>query len=297
MKVFLTTIILLITTFGYAKSNADSTILVKPVICAVSVDTSNSFFNIIYWENLDSNATKFIIYYKDKYMLDFDTLSIVSAKKFNEYRLTNQIYGLVSFKIQATTDSGSKSDMSEIVNNVFLTALEVKDDEVVRLNWTDIQADIGDSVLIWRNDIWSRYYTPIKKLSVTDTMFFDTLNVFWLIEYRLEIIKMESCYSGSDTSNAVRIFATSANAHFGAVSTHSFQKINVYPNPVKKLLTFNSSIALENANINIYNTMGQLVLKDKLTQNELNVSVLPQGIYNFSIERNGMNYRGKFIKQ
>jgi Secretion system C-terminal sorting domain len=86
-------------------------------------------------------------------------------------------------------------------------------------------------------------------------------------------------------------------SHIVGINNFAVNKITVYPNPVSDVLKFNLSTKLENASINIYNTLGQLVLKDILTQNELNVSELPQGIYNFNIVKDGRNYRGKFVKQ
>jgi hypothetical protein len=86
-------------------------------------------------------------------------------------------------------------------------------------------------------------------------------------------------------------------SHIVGIDNGKSNEVLVYPNPAKDVLKFNSSIVLENASIKIYNTLGQLVFKNMLTQNELNVSGLPQGIYNFSLMIGGMNYRGKFIKE
>jgi hypothetical protein len=297
MKLFLSTLILLISMIGHAKSNTDSIILAKPVMCAVSVDTSNSSYNHLYWENTDSNATKFIVYRKHTDSVVFDSIAILLANKYNAFTyVSTNWWATYSFKIQALNDSGKRSELSDEKKPVQFEALEVKDDEVVRLDWSSVEGNIGDSILIWRSD-YGKEYVVIKKLPISDTMYFDTLSVAWLIRYRLEVIKTEKCYGRLDSSAAVRIFASSAEVHFGAVISNNIQRLSVYPNPVADNLKFDTSVILENANLEIYNTLGQLVFKNMLTQNELNVSGLSQGIYNFSLMIGGMNYRGKFIKE
>ncbi len=81
------------------------------------------------------------------------------------------------------------------------------------------------------------------------------------------------------------------------ISENKNVSIEVFPNPTNGVLKFMSSISLQHANISIYNTLGQLVLQKGIEQNEINVEVLPQGIYSFSVEFEGRNLRGKFIKQ
>ena len=81
------------------------------------------------------------------------------------------------------------------------------------------------------------------------------------------------------------------------ISENKNVSIEVFPNPTNGVLKFITSTSLQHSNINIYNTLGQLVLQQRIEQNEINVDVLPQGIYSFSIEFEGKNLRGKFIKQ
>lgn len=119
------------------------------------------------------------------------------------------------------------------------------------------------------------------------------VQVKWNIENSIEqltcYLYRGTCFDSVNTPIVV--------SHIVGLNNFAINKINVYPNPVNDVMMFNTSDKLEGANIRIYNTLGQEVLKNKLTQNELEVTTLPQGIYNFNISIDGINYRGKFIKE
>jgi len=295
MKAILIFLLSAISTASFAKSNPDSTLLLTPNICGVSVDTNNRIKKTIYWENIDINITKFIIYKKSSANL-LDSIATVDAQRFNEYIDSNpQLnYYSNSYKIQALNDSGSRGALSPEAENVFLNALEFVDDSVVKLIWSI--GNPSDSVIIWRR-IAVPNFTIVKKLPINDSFYLDTIPwAAWGAEYRLEIIKSDPCYSSNDTTSKIRIFANEDGAGFGAVSNKSKQVIQVFPNPVNTTLSFRTDMLLLNANFKIYSSLGQMQLQNKLNNNELDVSILTEGIYYFIIETEDSIYQDKFVK-
>ena len=77
--------------------------------------------------------------------------------------------------------------------------------------------------------------------------------------------------------------------------TFSETKITVYPNPCVDYIYFNTSLRLEN--ISIYNTNGQLIRIEELTNNRINVSELPSGLYIIRFDTNGKIINKKIIKK
>ncbi len=86
-------------------------------------------------------------------------------------------------------------------------------------------------------------------------------------------------------------------SHIVGVNNFDVNKINVYPNPVSNVLTFDIKNNLEHANISIYNTLGQLQQQSALHNNELNVAGLPEGVYQFVMSKGTQQFRGTFIKE
>lgn len=287
----------LILNSAYSKPKADSTLLLKPFICGVSVDTNSASRKMIYWKNIDTNAIKFIIYEKDYLGSTFDSIGIVNAKKYNEYIDYNNInfYYPNGYKIQAVNKNNIRSELSTASKNIFFEALEVVDDSVIRLTWT--RGNTNDSIIIWRRNM-EPDFKIVNKLSMSDTSYFDTVPyLVWQIEYRLEIIKNDPCISNSDTTKSKRLFANQAYAHFGVVSNTTIKALQVYPNPVNNSFNLTSETIFQNAHIYIYNTLGQLIVKTIVNKNEIDVGDLTEGMYHFTLEHKGKWYSGKFIRK
>ena len=88
-------------------------------------------------------------------------------------------------------------------------------------------------------------------------------------------------------------------------STQSFNKTNItsFPNPFDDNFSINlSSIKLENASLQIYNTLGQLIYKNNFSNNNgKNIITIYSdnwraGIYIVEIKSNFTTYKTKIIK-
>ena len=84
-----------------------------------------------------------------------------------------------------------------------------------------------------------------------------------------------------------------------AVESHIENKFMVYPNPTKGTITVSFPSGYDSADVSVYNTLGQLVLQQKVsnqnatfTLNEVN-----SGIYLYTIQTKTYSHSGKISKQ
>jgi hypothetical protein len=69
--------------------------------------------------------------------------------------------------------------------------------------------------------------------------------------------------------------------------------IVVYPNPTKDVITIETRLEIE---VELYDIMGKVVISESNTK-RLDLSKLPNGIYNMTILYNGVRFSKKVIKQ
>lgn len=85
-----------------------------------------------------------------------------------------------------------------------------------------------------------------------------------------------------------------------ALSTPTFNnaKINLYPNPTQDFITISLEDNLKGSIIIFYNNLGQIVLKERITKQQQNISLqfLPNGIYHYNIASVNEILNGKIIK-
>lgn len=71
---------------------------------------------------------------------------------------------------------------------------------------------------------------------------------------------------------------------------------SVFPNPASNVLNINSKVS-QNLTYKINNTTGQLMQQGKVTDNKINISVLPKGVYMISLKTGDSVQTIKFIKK
>lgn len=74
--------------------------------------------------------------------------------------------------------------------------------------------------------------------------------------------------------------------------------LNIYPNPVTNKINIETALDLQNATLNIVNSLGEIVMKKQLiSDTEFDVSNLKNGVYFLNIVSNNHTVFRKFIKQ
>lgn len=112
-------------------------------------------------------------------------------------------------------------------------------------------------------------------------------------------------YKLTTNSGVVMVNQTAFNGSYDAyafslgtlLATEDAKKINlqIFPNPASDIL--NITQVSSSANYNIYNASGQLVSKGNISNNKVNVSKLPKGIYFIEVQEKGQSSKVKFIKK
>ncbi|MFP5471531.1 MAG: T9SS type A sorting domain-containing protein [Bacteroidia bacterium] len=71
--------------------------------------------------------------------------------------------------------------------------------------------------------------------------------------------------------------------------------ISTYPNPAKNKLNIVTPFNSKNSTIKIYNSIGMLVIDEKITSNTINVGELSDGMYILKLYHNNEIYSSKFL--
>lgn len=90
-------------------------------------------------------------------------------------------------------------------------------------------------------------------------------------------------------------------AYTNALSAQTVVKlptVTAYPNPAEDFVTFTLETNFSSGTLKLYNALGQIVLKDKLTieKNVIDIQNLANGVYYFNFDEN-KNIQGKIIKK
>ncbi|GAA4278745.1 hypothetical protein GCM10022259_34700 [Aquimarina mytili] len=82
----------------------------------------------------------------------------------------------------------------------------------------------------------------------------------------------------------------------GLAQLNKTDKIILHPNPIKKGVLFIDGMNSKKASFKIVNYLGQIVINSTLSENKVNVSNLPNGIYVIEIDTNGAKISKRFMK-
>lgn len=82
-----------------------------------------------------------------------------------------------------------------------------------------------------------------------------------------------------------------------AVNDLSQSQFSVYPNPVVDILNVKTAKSIQNLTYQVNNLAGQTVQQGKVTNEKINVNILPKGTYVLTLKGEGMNQSIKFIKK
>ena len=152
-----------------------------------------------------------------------------------------------------------------------------KDDRTVILNWATYSEDNNKGFVIERSKNGTTFDSIgfVSSLSVAgkgaNYTFTDNPTSGGKLFYRLEQKNLDNTY------------------HFSSIKFVQLDRqnyVNVYPNPVKDILSINTSYTFRNAQLNIYDVNGHLVIKESINgsgTSNIPVKRLPAGLYSATI--------------
>lgn len=226
------------------------------------------------------------------------------AKVFAEVReQRGAVYEYVDFNkvndtlsVQFITIDSADLRVQNFINPVANATITSPTNVVLRIANSGSATVSNYKVVLKRNNVLQKEVEFIGVNTIAPNFFRDVPIDFTITpsdnntyEYCAYTILFEDFNHSNDTS------CISISTAVG-INTIEASLLQVYPNPVKDVLMFNLNANLENANIKIYNTLGQLMHETALNNNELSVATLPKGVYQFVID-GSQRFRGTFIKE
>ena len=165
-----------------------------------------------------------------------------------------------------------------------------KDNHTAELNWATYSETNNKGFVIERsrNGITFDSIGFVFSLSTggsgANYNFVDQASSGGKVFYRLEQVNLDNTYQ----------FSTIKFVQLGDATY-----VNIYPNPVRDILNINTSFAFTNAQLNIYNVKGQLVMKRNITgggTSTVPVKKLSAGIYSAIISDGINDIKFRFLK-
>ncbi|HEV8084356.1 MAG TPA: T9SS type A sorting domain-containing protein [Chitinophagaceae bacterium] len=165
-----------------------------------------------------------------------------------------------------------------------------KDNHTVILNWATYSESNNRGFVVERskNGIAFDSIGFVPSLSIAgkgaNYAFTDLPSFGGKLFYRIQQINLDNTYQLSPIK-------------FIQLNNGSYVK--VYPNPVKDILSINTSYTFSNSQLNIYNVNGQLLMRKSLNgsgTSNISVKKLPAGLYSAKISDNTNNINFRFQK-
>ena len=165
-----------------------------------------------------------------------------------------------------------------------------KDDHTVILNWVTYSESNNRGFVVERSKNGTAFDSIgfVPSLSIggkgANYVFTDLPSSGGKLFYRLQQINLDNTYQLSPIK-------------FVQLINRSYLK--VYPNPVKDVLSINTSYTFSNSQLNIYDVNGQLLMRKSINgsgTSNISVKKLPAGLYSAKISDNTNNINFRFQK-
>ncbi len=274
-----------------------------PQICAVTVDSA-SLYNLIYWDKTPyNNVGRYIIYreitsnvYKPVASVHADSLSMCTDTARFMYGLStgDPNVGTYRYKIQIQDTVGNYSMLSPFHNTIYIV-----DNLSGQFTWNPGYTIEGsgnpvNSYVLMRDADGTGNWQPLSSVTGNQNTIADpNYSNYPLGKWRVEVSWGIAC-----EATRAGIITTRSNIKHSALSTNisnagiSFG-MELYPNPASDVLSVQYPAGLNNGQLQVFNSLGQMVYNEMLKSNksisgtiinQLNVSEFEKGIYIIRIQ-------------
>jgi hypothetical protein len=282
-----------------------------PSICMVTTD-GPSAYNYVYWDQtLYSNVDSFIIY-RETMPSVFSRIGAVSSDSLSEFKDTARSIGPANgnpnlrsykYKIQILDTCGNYSALSPYHSTIYIT-----DDGLGMFSWSmpytieGAQNPVANYILLCDTanvDVWGPVQTVAGTASAaSDPGFANHSNI---ANWRVKTAWGITCTPTRATVNTTRSNIKHGMA-VSSVSELSTGSVVVYPNPANDQVSVGLSPETRSALVRFENSLGQLIISEKMEANGLkgttkqfDISSFSKGIYFISIESGNKKVFKKLI--
>ena len=267
----------------------------------VTVDDA-SINNIIYWDKTSyTNADSFIVY-REVSTLIYKRIGTVSVDSLSEYVDTarsvgpangNPNVGSYRYKLQMRDTCGNYGSLSPYHNTIYII-----DAGSGQFTWSipyTIEGSpnpVANYVLLCDTanvDVW----TPVGTVAGTQSSATDPgfSNHATIANWRVETAWSISCTPTRVVVNTTRSNIKHPSITIGTNSQLAIDATSIYPNPANDYVSIELMESVQNANIRIMNSIGQIVYEQTVvssgnskTIKEIKTTNFEKGIYTIVIE-------------
>ncbi|MES2285884.1 MAG: right-handed parallel beta-helix repeat-containing protein [Bacteroidota bacterium] len=270
-------------------------------ICMVTVDSSSTK-NLIVWEKpTDAPIESFKIYREIASV--YTLVGIVPYDELSEFTDntsgTNPNITSYKYKLLVLDTCGNESLLSAEHKTVHLQ-ISAAIPQGVNLSWNDYIGFTFSQYRILRDDLGNGNWQAIDSVSFGTTTYTST-DVLPNAQYIIEATRPTACVSTRQSGTA----RNSSKSNTASQTTGELvNDLIISPNPSKgKFIIELSNPGGANNNIyivKIYNVLGeQIYLSElnQLTRNEIDLSIVPEGIYFVNVYIDNKIYTRKIVKQ
>ncbi|MBK6836396.1 MAG: T9SS type A sorting domain-containing protein [Bacteroidetes bacterium] len=307
--------------YDTAQIQVNTTSIVAPNLCMVTVDDPGNN-NVIYWDKtLYSGVDTFLVYreitngnYQVIGRVPYDSLSqFVDTVRFQYFPSTGDPRSSsFRYKLAIMDTCGNVGPLSPYHATMFL-----QDQLNGNFNWTHYQIEglntasdpvpqLSYYLMLRDNNLDGIYETTIGGTSsdfATDPQYFSFNTT---ADWRIETVWSISCNPTlrlSENNDLQTVIVRSKsniknNRTVGIKDNENHESVlKVYPNPASTILNVELEIKNESASITIENMLGQVVYTKQTTQqfNQLSTSTLVSGVYFVKLSFDNKVYVGKII--
>ena len=204
----------------------------------------------------------------------------------------------ISFDVLVTETDGSNFEMAAYGINAddeYVPVFDLAFDYSGTLKVvSSVDYDMDDTGTEWQSNQW---YSVVVKVSTNEIKYFiDGTLIYTTPNFtQINLLGMNFLhdnYGGDAYIDNIKINETNMS-----VSNVKKGNLAVYPNPVKNILNINAKKGLEIQSLEIYDTLGQLVIAKPNFEQTIDVSVLPSGTYFIKASTEKGSGSMKFVKQ
>lgn len=266
-------------------------------ICLVTVDTTSTFNRVVWEKPITNDIDSFRIYreitssFVHIASVAYDSLSVYNDKTY--LPAANPNITSHRYKISVIDTCGNEWNLSQPHKTILLQA-SIGTSGEVNLSWNDYEGAAVSFFRIYRDSFGTGNYILIDSVATSSGGYVDlTPPVSSNLSYVLETNWGVSC---SPTEAAIS--TTRSNAKGGLVisPTGMHKQLNeevmITPNPNKGVFTINYPLSVSGYTIEIYNSVGQKMYSDYLTNNgnltykqlkQIDISDMGAGVYSVVI--------------
>jgi hypothetical protein len=307
--------------YDTAQIQVNTTSIVAPELCMVTVDDPGNN-NVIYWDKtLYSGVDTFLVYreitngnYQIVGRVPYDSLSeFVDTVRFQYFPNTGDPRSSsFRYKLAIMDTCGNIGPLGAYHATMFL-----QDQLNGNFNWTHYQIEglntasnpvpqLTYYLMLRDNDLDNIFETTIGSTaaaSATDPQYFSFNTT---ADWRIETVWSISCNPTmrlNENNDLQTVIVRSKsniknNRTVGIKDNENHEsRLNVYPNPASTILNVELEIKNESASITIENMLGQIVYTQETNQqlNQFNISTFVAGVYFVKLSVDGEMYVQKII--